>query len=293
LSALRAALAADRLRLVYQPEIDTWTGVPVAVEALLRWHDPELGPLAPSEFVPLAEEAGLVEPLTRFVVRRAVADRARLAERGLALPVAVNLSARSLEGPQAAGTLARLLAEAGGTPDRLQLEITETAVARSGAEALACLLALREAGYAVALDDFGVGYSSFARLRDLPVSTLKIDRALVRVRPGDRGGDLVLQTVVELAERLGLATVGEGVEEPADLERLKAAGCTLAQGYHVAPPMPVEELAGWLEARILAADPVRAPTGREPYDRGIEASRKRPPPSARRSGLRPRLATFR
>lgn len=255
LSALRAALAADRLQLVYQPEIDTWTGVPVAVEALLRRHDPELCPVSPGEFVPLAEEAGLVEPVTRFVVRRAVADRARLAERGLALPVAVNLSARSLEGPQAAGTLTRLLTEAGGTPDRLQLEITETALARSGAEALACLLAQREAGYAVALDDFGVGHSSFARLRDLPVSTLEVDRGLVRVRPSDRGGDLVLQTVVELAERLGLATVGEGVEEPGDLERLEAAGRTLARGYHVAPPMPVEELAEWLDARLVAALP--------------------------------------
>ncbi|MDW8371627.1 MAG: EAL domain-containing protein, partial [Geminicoccaceae bacterium] len=255
LAALRAALQGERLHLVYQPEVDTWTGTPVAVEALVRWHDPDLGPVPPSEFVPLAEEAGLVEPLTRLVFARAVADRARLAEAGVALPVAVNLSARSLDGPGAAGRLLRLLAEAGATPEALALEITETAVAAAGGEAVACLAGLRAAGYAVALDDFGVGYSSFGRLRELPVSALKIDRALVRVRPGDRGGDLVLQTVVDLAERLGLGTVGEGVEEAADLERLRATGCTLAQGFHIARPMPVDELTAWLADRL--APPAR------------------------------------
>jgi predicted signal transduction protein with EAL and GGDEF domain/CHASE2 domain-containing sensor protein len=254
LLALRAALRAERLDLVYQPEVDTWTGVPVAVEALVRWHDPELGPVSPAEFVPLAEEAGLIDPLTRLVVRRAMADAARLAALGAAVPVAVNLSARSLEGP-GAGPLVRLLAEAGGTPDRLALEITETAIAGSGGEAVGCLASLREAGYAIALDDFGVGYSSFARLRELPVTSLKLDRALVRVRPGDRSGDLVLQTILELAERLGLATVGEGVEEAADLERLRAMGCTHAQGFHIARPMPTAELARWLTGRSASADP--------------------------------------
>lgn len=249
LVALRRALEEGRLGLVHQPEIDTWTGAPVRVEALVRWLDPELGPVSPAEFVPLAEEEGLIEPLTRWVLHRAVADGARLAASGLALPVAVNLSARTLEGPEAAGRLLRLLAEAGARPEAILLEVTETAVARSGTEAVACLTALREAGYAVALDDFGVGYSAFARLRELPVSAVKLDRALVRVRPGDRGGDLVLQTVLELAERLGLETVGEGVEEEADLVRLRALGCTLAQGFHIARPMPVAELSPWLAAR--------------------------------------------
>lgn len=268
LAALRAALVSERLHLVYQPEVDTWTGAPVAVEALVRWDEPGLGPVPPSEFVPLAEEAGLVEPLTRLVLARAVADRARLAEAGVALPVAVNLSARSLDGPGAAGRLLRLLAEAGATPEALALEITETAVAAGGGEAVACLAGLRAAGYAVALDDFGVGYSSFGRLRDLPVSALKIDRTLVRVRPGDRGGDLVLQTVLDLAERLGLGTVGEGVEEAADLERLRAMGCTLAQGFHIARPMRLAELEAWLTDRLpppgRAASPRAGPAATAP-----------------------------
>lgn len=273
LAALRGALREGRLHLLYQPEVDTRTGLPVAVEALVRWHDPELGPISPAEFVPLAEEAGLVEPLTRLVLERAVADRARLAEAGVALPVAVNLSARSLDGPRAADTLLRLFAEAGAKPEAIALEITETAVAGSGGEAVACLEGLREAGYAIALDDFGVGYSSFARLRDLPVSTVKIDRALVRVRPGDRGGDLVLQTVLELAERLGLSTVGEGVEEPGDLERLRAMGCTLAQGFLIARPMPLEELARWLAAQApaSAARPARPSRPSRPAGRALVA----------------------
>lgn len=272
LAALRGALRESRLHLLYQPEVDTRTGLPVAVEALVRWHEPELGPISPAEFVPLAEEAGLVEPLTRMVLERAIADRARLAEAGVAPLVAINLSARSLDGPRAADTLLRLLAEVGATPEAIALEITETAVAGSGA-AVACLEGLRAAGYAIALDDFGVGYSSFARLRDLPVSTVKIDRALVRVRPGDHGGDLVLQTVLELAERLGLATVGEGVEEPADLERLRAMGCTLAQGFHIARPMPVEELARWLAAHgpVPTARSTRSSGANRPAGRALVA----------------------
>lgn len=280
LAALRTALREERLHLVFQPKVDTWTGTPVGLEALVRWRDPELGEVAPSEFVPLAEEAGLVGPLTRLVVRRAVADQARLAAAGIDLPVAVNLSARSLDGPRAGADLLRLLAEAGGTPGRLHLEVTETALAHSGAEAIACLGALRAAGFAIALDDFGVGYSSFARLRDLPLSAVKLDRALVRLRPGDRGGDLVLAAVLELAEKLGLETIGEGVEEEADLERLRAFGCTHAQGWLIARPMPLPELIAWARSRPAARPAGAGPAAPPGRDRAaVAAGRAGPAPA--------------
>lgn len=269
LAGLRRALAEERLQLVHQPKVDTWTGLPVGSEALVRWSDPELGAVSPAEFVPLAEETELIEPLTRRVLQLAIADRARLLGQGLDLPVAVNLSGRTLERPGAGPALLRLVEELGGGPDGLGFEVTETALIQSGRDAVAELGILREAGFAVALDDFGVGYSSFARLRDLPVSAVKVDRALVRVLPGDRSGAQVLASVLELAEKLGLETVGEGVEDAADLERLRTLGCTLAQGYHIARPMPVDELAPWLRARLrgsppraagAAAGPVPAPS---------------------------------
>jgi PAS domain S-box-containing protein len=255
LAGLRRALRQARLELVHQPKVDTWTGLPVGTEALVRWRDPELGTVSPSEFVPLAEEADLIEPLTRQVLKLAIAEQAALRGQGLELRVAVNLSARSLDCQGAGPALLRLVDELGGGPAGLGFEVTETALLQSGRDAVAELGILREAGYAVALDDFGVGYSSFARLRDLPVSAVKIDRALVRVLPGDRSGALVLASVLELAEKLGLETVGEGVEDAADLERLRTLGCTLAQGYHIARPMPAAELGPWLRARLRRAPP--------------------------------------
>lgn len=252
--ALRRAIRTGTLEVVHQPKVDTWTGLPVGFEALVRWRDPVLGPVSPSEFVPLAEETDLIAPLTEIVLARALADHGRLQTRGLALPVAVNLSGRTLEQAGAGGSLLSLVDRLGGSPAALSFEVTETALIRSGPEATGAIECLREAGYGVALDDFGVGYSSFARLRDMPVSAVKIDRGLVRVMPDDRSGALVLASVLELAEKLGLETVGEGVEEPADLERLRVLGCTFAQGYQIAPPMPVAELADWLVAKLPRSD---------------------------------------
>lgn len=261
---LRTTVRHGQLELVYQPKIDTWTGPPTGAEALVRWRDAVLGPVSPSEFVPLAEESDLIGPLTELVLARALADEASLRERGLDLPIAVNLSGRTLERAGAGGALLSLVERLGGSPARLSFEVTETALIRSGTQATDAVACLRDAGYAVALVDFGVGYSSFARLRDLPVSSVKIDRALVRVLPGDRSGAQVLASVLELAEKLGLETVGEGVEEAADLERLRVLGCTFARGFHIAPPMAAAELAAWLAAKLPRSRLAERP--KEPAD---------------------------
>lgn len=243
--ALRTALAERTLDVVYQPKVDTWTLLPVGLEALVRWRDPRLGPVSPAEFVPLAEARGLIGPLTRRVLERVVADQAALEESGLVVPIAVNLSGLTIGEPRAAAALLALLREIGGRPQRLSFEVTETAVARTTEDGIACLRTLREGGYAIALDDFGAGYSSFALLRELPLDSLKIDRALVCAPAGDRSGEAVLASVIELAGKLGLASIGEGVEDERDLERLRRLGCDSAQGYLLGRPMPVDALIAW------------------------------------------------
>jgi diguanylate cyclase (GGDEF)-like protein len=243
---LRRAVERDELSLRYQPVVDLPGGRPVGVEALLRWRHPELGEIPPAEFVPLAEEIGLIGGLDLWVLHQACHQLSRWLADGHDLWLAVNVSVRELRTLRYPASVAEVLAEHRVDPRRLVFEVTEQSVAADVAELAASLRALREMGVRVALDDFGSGYSSLGQLRRLPVDVLKIDRDLV-AEPGAPGA--LVDVVVRLGERLGLQVVAEGVEDDAQRAVVQAAGCHLGQGYLFGRAMPAEHV----EALLVAA----------------------------------------
>ena len=249
------AARPGELRLVYQPVVELDGGAAASVEALLRWHSPRRGLVSPADFIPLAEESGLILPLGRWVLAEACAQLARW-ERALgpaAAPcVAVNVSGRQLDEPDIVRHVAAALAATGATPARLTLEITETALARDPDAVRDVLLALKALGVRLAVDDFGTGYSSLAYLQQFPVDVLKIDKRFIDgVALG--GSDAALaRTIIALGQTLGLRTVAEGVERAEQRDELAALGCASAQGYLFARPLPPVELDGWLAAHAAA-----------------------------------------
>lgn len=251
-TALRHAIENNQLILHYQPIIDTRTGGPVAVEALVRWAHPERGVLGPAEFIPLAERTGLVVPLGAWVLneacRQAAFWRSRL-ERPLdpAPVISLNLAAGQLAHVQLAEFLGASLRECGLSPTDVWLEVTETGVMQDVETSIATLQRLRALGATISIDDFGSGYSSLAYLNRLPATLLKLDGALIsKLGSGGGRGDTALVTkVVELAHALGMAVVAEGVETPSQLAAVRAAGCDYAQGYLISRPAPAPDLSRW------------------------------------------------
>jgi diguanylate cyclase (GGDEF)-like protein/PAS domain S-box-containing protein len=245
LSDLRRAIQLDQLVLHYQPQIDVETGALSAVEALVRWSHPQHGLIPPDVFIPVAEQSRLIQPLSRWVLRAALAQCAAWRENGLDVPVSVNLSAQDLQDPALPETVVAVLANHALPPDRLRIEITETTLMADPRHAREILGRLREYGVQVAIDDFGTGYSSLAYLQRLPLNELKIDRSFVRDMAVDEGARAIVRAVTNLADDLGLRVVAEGVEDGATLEALRALGCDVAQGYYFARPLPAAEIAAW------------------------------------------------
>jgi len=228
-----------------------------AVEALVRWAAPERQPLGPSVFVPLAEQSGLIVPLGRYVLREACRAAASwgVGPEGERVLVSVNVAARQIADPGCVADIAAVLAETGWPPERLQLELTESAVMGGTTDSVATVLAVRAMGVRIAIDDFGTGYSNFAYLRDLPVDTLKLAGPLVRKIAEDEHADgavtgRVVGLIVELARVLGVSVVAESVETAEQADRLAALGCPSAQGWYFAPALPSEAIAA------LVTDPV-------------------------------------
>ena len=233
---LRAAMEDQRgLFVFFQPITDLASGRITAREALVRWFDPPRGWVPSSEFVPVAEEAGLIDRLGEFVLGRACLEAARWTD---GARVAVNVSAAQLGRGMLLPAVGRCLKAAALPADRLEVEITETALLLNGAQALAELRLLREMGVRVALDDFGTGYSSLAHLRSFPFDKIKIDGSFVRDALQRPECAAVVRAVAELGRRLGVTTVAEGVETPAHLGCARAEGCTEVQGYLLGRPMP-------------------------------------------------------
>jgi diguanylate cyclase (GGDEF)-like protein/PAS domain S-box-containing protein len=248
LGELRQALDANQLVLHYQPKVDLRTRKVVGAEALLRWTHPRRGLVPPDEFIPLAEQTGLMRPLTRWVLDRAVGEARRFKRDGRDLKVAVNVSARNLHDAQIVDQVADALLTHDMPAERLQLEVTESAVMSDVSRAADVLGALTRRGVTVSIDDFGTGYSSLSLLRRLPVGELKIDRTFVKGMDGNGGEDTaIVRSTSELAHNLGLSVVAEGVEDQKTLDALTRMGCDHAQGYHIARPMPADELVRWLE----------------------------------------------
>ena len=270
---LKGALERDELELRYQPVVELATGRLLGVEALSRWTHPERGSVSPEEFIPVAEESGLIEPLDRWAMRRACLDAAAMRSAGT-LPeqayVAVNVSAGHLAQPGFEAAVRAALSEVGLPPQRLVLEVTESAVMQDPAAAQAVLESLQALGVAVAIDDFGTGYSSLAYLRRFPVSSLKIDRRFVTQITESADDRAIVTAVIDLASALNVNTTAEGIETVADLELLQRLGCLAGQGFLWSPAVPPQRLAEVLDALPHRRFPVRPERAR--------AARVLPPP---------------
>jgi diguanylate cyclase (GGDEF)-like protein len=239
----RRAFESGEFRLAYQPIVTLPGGRITAVEALLRWTHPRLGPVAPDTFIPLAEQSGLIIDLGRWVLREACRDLAGWRAAGLPdLTVSVNLSSRQLQDEQLVADVTAALAETGVPASALTLEVTETALMRDPREVQRRLRALKSIGVRLAVDDFGNGYSSMAQLSRFPIDQLKVDKSLIDGIGTDRRQRAIARSVLELGAILELETVAEGVEEPAQLAALTALPCTLAQGFLFAEPVRPEQV---------------------------------------------------
>jgi len=238
---LRSALAdGDGLLPYFQPIVSLETDSPVGYEALIRWAHPQRGLLAPDDFLPLAEQTGLIARLGWWMLDvscRAAADRQLTG--GWSRWVAVNASGSQLGRGQLAPAIRAALDAGRLPPQRLHLEITETALVEASPAAIKEVREVADLGVRIALDDFGTGFSSLSLLRDLPVSTVKIDRSFVKPLSSDRSARAIVRSVIGLCQELGIATVGEGVETEEQVTSLRALGCTLAQGYLLGRPAPL------------------------------------------------------
>jgi diguanylate cyclase (GGDEF)-like protein len=250
---LRRAIETGELVLHYQPKAELRTGRVCAVEALVRWQHPQRGLVPPDAFLPGAEQTGLIEPLTRWVLRTALDQVGAWGTEFAALSMAVNVSARNLARPDFADTVLAALERAEVTPDRLVIEITETALLADPEVAADVLTRLAAAGVRVSVDDFGQGQTSLGYLSTLPLHELKIDKSFVGDLPDNAGHAAIVRSVVELGHNLGLQVVAEGVETRAVVAVLASTGCDIAQGYLLARPMPPGELPAWLAAHRMGA----------------------------------------
>ncbi|TBV08689.1 putative bifunctional diguanylate cyclase/phosphodiesterase [Phytopseudomonas dryadis] len=249
---LRRALRREELQLHYQPRLCLHTGGVVGLEALVRWQHGQHGLLAPSEFVPLAEESGLIVPLGYWVISRALRDMQWLGERGQpALHMAVNLSFRQFQDSQLLPTLERLIDERGIDARWLEFELTETAVMRRSEQVQQTMRRLGQLGVRFSLDDFGTGFSSFEHLSNLPIALLKIDRSFVDGMQRCPQRQQLVQAMINLAHNLDLQVVAEGVETAEQLQLLRRFGCDQVQGYLISRALPLDDLAGFLAAGRL------------------------------------------
>ncbi|HWO70210.1 MAG TPA: EAL domain-containing protein [Actinomycetota bacterium] len=239
---LRRAVEERNWELHYQPLVDLADGRMVGVEALLRWPDPNGGLVPPGDFIPLAEEMGLIEAIGDWVVEELCRQDRRWREEGLDLEISFNLSTRELWRPELADRIAARLAASGTPPEKVVVEVTESAAMVDPDRTRQILLGLRERGLRIALDDFGSGYSSLSRLRDLPVQVLKIDRSFVRDCHADLTKASMVRAIVALAEGLGMVPLAEGIESEDEWRFLVGHGCAFGQGYFFSRPVPADEL---------------------------------------------------
>lgn len=246
-SELRRALRRDELELHYQPRLCLQSGRILGLEALVRWHHRERGLLGPDEFVPLAEECGLIVPLGYWVIARALRDMQWLRGRGLpALHMAVNLSFRQFQDSQLLATLQRLIEERGVDAQWLEFELTETAVMRRSDQVQQTMQALGQLGVRFSLDDFGTGFSSFVHLNNLPITLLKIDKSFVGGMGERAENRQLVRAMINLAHNLHLEVVAEGVENAEQLALLRQFGCDQVQGYLISKALPLADLARFL-----------------------------------------------
>lgn len=251
ISELHTAIEENQFVLHYQPRVDIGTGRIAGVEALVRWRHPEQGLMPPAEFIPIAEQTGLIDPLTYLVLEDAVQQCRSWSDQRFEMPVAVNISVNSFRDPDFLDRIDTLLDTWKLNPELLQLEITESTLMKEPAKVQDLINRLKERGIVVAIDDFGTGYSSLSYVASLPIHSLKIDRSFViRMLESPRTRSVVVATI-SLAHSLGIRTVAEGVDAGEQVEALHEMGCTEIQGYYFSRPVEAEQLRRWAEAFSL------------------------------------------
>jgi diguanylate cyclase (GGDEF)-like protein/PAS domain S-box-containing protein len=250
---LRRAVAGGEFALHYQPKVDLDGHHMIGAEALIRWHHPERGIVGPVEFIPIAEETGLIWEIGCWTLVEACRQIARWAERGIDVGcVSVNLSPRQFQDQRLVGFIQRTLEETGIAPARLELELTESAMIGDIEKAVTVLTGLKDLGIRLSIDDFGTGYSSLSYLKRFPIDTLKIDRSFVRDIAESSADPAIVGTIVNLAESLGFETIAEGVETEQQANVLKAQRCTRIQGFLISRPLDVPQFEAFLRIRAAA-----------------------------------------
>jgi EAL domain-containing protein (putative c-di-GMP-specific phosphodiesterase class I) len=246
---LSEALEREQLYLVYQPTFDLQSERAIGAEALLRWRHPQRGVVYPDQFVPLAEDSGMIVPIGRWVLERACAQAAEWSAAGHAVGISVNVSGRQLDRDELIDDVRAALVRSGLAPSALTLEITESRLMRDPAATSSRLIRLKQLGVRVAIDDFGTGHSSLAYLREFPVDALKIDRSFIQGIGSSASSAALIQTLVRLGKTLNLETLAEGIEARDQLRALQRWHCDHGQGFLFAPALEVEEFAQFLDAQ--------------------------------------------
>jgi diguanylate cyclase (GGDEF)-like protein len=265
-NALRGAIERNELSVLYQPIVDLRTQRMIGTEALVRWRHPQFGTILPDEFIPIAEETGLIAEIGEWVLDTAIRQTQHWRKAGMAfMKVAVNISAQQFRSPTLVDRISALLEKSGLPPQYLEVEITETAAMEDAAAAVQTLRALKVRGVEIALDDFGTGFSSLSYLKRFPIDILKIDRSFVRDLPGDEEDAAIVRMIAALGQSLGLQLHAEGIEDQAQRQFVQHHGCHRAQGYDISPPLSAEEVPAFVKAH-------RAPAA-------VPQSRARPPSS--------------
>ena len=253
-SRLRLALAQGHLQMYYQPQMDIATGRIQGAEALVRWNDPQEGLISPARFIPVAETSGVIGPLGEWVVREVCRQGQQWREAGLPpLTLALNVSPRQFHLTDLAGCTAAALQASGFPAARLELEITESALAERTEEARQVLVRLRELGVRIAVDDFGTGYSSLAQLKRFPIDVLKIDQGFIRDIPQSEDDMAISAAIIAMGHSMGLSVLAEGVETEGQLAFLRERGCDAYQGYLCSRPVPADEFVALLRAQAEPA----------------------------------------
>ena len=252
-TGLRRALEDGSLKLHYQPQVEMKTGKIIGAEALLRWEHPQRGHISPGSFIPIAEASGLIVPIGEWVFRTACRQLRQWEQDGLPpITVSINISPRQFMSRRLVATLLSIIRETGADPRHIELEITETMIMRNIDQSVETLTQLRAAGMHVAVDDFGVGYSSLNQLTRLPASSMKIDRSFIANLPGDLPSGSITEAIIAMAKRLKLRVIAEGVENAAQLEFLRANHCEAFQGYYFSRPVTAAEATAMLKAQATA-----------------------------------------
>jgi len=254
--AIRTSGKTSQLPLHYQAKHQLADGAIIGMEGLIRWQHPELGSISPAEFIPLAEETGLIRPITHWVLAEACMQATAWEKAGIRPGrIGVNLSAIQLMQKGLAKELLEHIREAGANPEWIEIEITETAVMTDPETAIGIMYELVDSGISIAIDDFGTGYSSLAYLKRLPAEWLKIDITFIRDLPDDTEDAAIVRSTIVMAHALGMQTIAEGVETEAQLEFLRGEGCDAVQGYLLSKPLPADEASAQIRRNLKQQKP--------------------------------------